>query len=204
MTLLIIKLKLPKIMKNPCLSIFPCLVLAIAALVGCSPSEEVSKAAPKPAPPSVGLHEAVVLGSVDLVSQHVAAGSDLNVRDPNPEGNLSTPLMVAALFGEQEIVKILIDAGAEVNIQDKDGGTALHGAAFLGYPQILKDLLAAGANRDIRNNSGATALESVQAPWAMVAPIYQFLQGIIFKPLGREIDIQDIQAKRPEIVELLK
>ena len=54
-------------------------------------------------------------------------------------------LMVAAAFGHEDTVRVLIDRGADVNAQDLTGWTPLHAAAFKGNIQIVRLLLARGA-----------------------------------------------------------
>lgn len=53
-----------------------------------------------------------------------------------------TALMLGASHGRLDTVKLLIEAGADVNIQDEDGSTALMCAAEHGHGDIVKYLLA--------------------------------------------------------------
>ncbi|XP_028149583.1 acyl-CoA-binding domain-containing protein 6 [Diabrotica virgifera virgifera] len=62
----------------------------------------------------------------------------------------------AADGGSSEILKLLIDAGADVNIKDSDGQTALHYAASCGHTDCVKLLLQKGANKEITDNDGCT------------------------------------------------
>ena len=57
-----------------------------------------------------------------------------------------TPLMAASRFGLLDIVKLLIDAGADVNAADKERMTALRLACEHYNPQIVRALIAAGAH----------------------------------------------------------
>jgi ankyrin repeat protein len=56
------------------------------------------------------------------------------------------------------IVQMLIDAGADVNVQDAGGFSALIEAADLDHVETVRLLLDAGADTNLRNNSHATAL----------------------------------------------
>jgi ankyrin repeat protein len=56
-------------------------------------------------------------------------------------------------------VKKMIAEGADINIQNKEGWTALMVASHFGLNTILELLLKAGADKDIKNNSGETALD---------------------------------------------
>ena len=54
-----------------------------------------------------------------------------------------------------ECVRLLVDAGADVNAHDKDGNTALH-ETFL--TAVEKELLTLGADVNARNNRGETSI----------------------------------------------
>jgi hypothetical protein len=172
-------------------------IIAAALLVGCGE-------APPPKPPAVDLITAAAEGNLDAVKQHVAAGTDLNQKDPNPSGAKATALGIAAALGHTEIAIALIEGGANMNQRDKDGSTPLISAAFLCHTEIVQALLDKGADKNARNNSGSTALEGVEIPWAFAKGIYDLLDGILFKPIGRPLDYERIQATRPKIAEMLR
>ena len=73
-------------------------------------------------------------------------------------GNGGTPLMVAAKHGYKEIVELLVEAKADVNIADGDGDTALILAAENGYTDIVELLVGAGADVNKADKIGLTAL----------------------------------------------
>jgi CubicO group peptidase (beta-lactamase class C family) len=148
--------------------------------------------------PVVSIHAAAFQGNVAAIRQHIAAGSDLNVKDAYG----STPLIVAAAFGKTEAATALIEGGADLNLTNNDGGTALHTAAFLCRTEIVEALLDAGANKYLRDNFGNTPLESVSDPFEDVKSIYDDIaQGL--GPLGLELDYAYIRATRPKIAEML-
>ena len=66
--------------------------------------------------------------------------------------------MWAAINNYIEIVKLLLDSGADINKQDDDGYTALINAAFYNRIEIVKLLLNASVNIDKQDNRGNTAL----------------------------------------------
>ena len=158
----------------------------------------------RPAFVGQSIHEAVVTGNLEVIKQHVDAKTDLNQKDPSPEGKKASALHLAAIFGQLEIAEALIKAGADPNQRDKDGSTTVHAAAFFGHDKILLALLNAGAHPNQRDNTGATALNSVLAPWDTVKGIYDFVDVLIFKPLGKPLDISRIKSTRPMIVKILK
>ena len=59
--------------------------------------------------------------------------------------NGETALHLASYWGDSEIVKMLIEAGADVNAVNKDGETALYWASLKGHQEIIKILKEAGA-----------------------------------------------------------
>ncbi|CAL8115644.1 unnamed protein product [Orchesella dallaii] len=70
-----------------------------------------------------------------------------------------TALMLGASHGRLDNVKLLIEAGADVNIQDEDGSTSLMCAAEHGHGDIVKFLLSqANCDPNITDNDGSTAL----------------------------------------------
>ena len=149
--------------------------------------------------PSASLHMAVIKGNIEIVKQHIQAGTDVNTKEPTVA---STPLITASLFGKTEIVILLIESGAQVNYQNNDGSTALHTAAFFCHTQIVRTLLEHGGDVNIRNNSGSTALESVQAPFEMVEGIYDYFKNTL-GPLGLVLDYDKIKTTRPKIAEII-
>ena len=78
-----------------------------------------------------------------------------------------------AVFGSQtsqpsvDLVRILLDAGAPLEVRTLAGNTPLHIAAYKGYVSIVEFLLARGADREARNAQGQTP--------AMLAVLYKQL-----------------------------
>jgi len=50
--------------------------------------------------------------------------------------------MLAVSHGNEEMINMLLDAGADINIQDEDGSTALMCAAEHGRADVIKTLLS--------------------------------------------------------------
>ncbi|XP_073459018.1 E3 ubiquitin-protein ligase MIB2 isoform X4 [Aquarana catesbeiana] len=69
-----------------------------------------------------------------------------------------TALQVASHLGHVEVVKILIQANANIDLKDDEGDSALHYAAYGNQGAIIRLLLAKGANAELLNNAKCTAL----------------------------------------------
>jgi ankyrin repeat protein len=70
-----------------------------------------------------------------------------------------TPLLCAAYRGNEEMIELLLDHGANINAQTESGDTALHLAAIKGRRKTIKVLLARGIDTRIVNKAGASALQ---------------------------------------------
>ena len=96
------------------------------------------------------LQAAVESGKIDTVTEKIEDGGTqfFAVGDRND-------------WDKTELVKALINAGANVDVRDEHGNTLLHEIVF--YPfdsECAKILIDAGVDINAKNNSGRTALHS--------------------------------------------
>lgn len=70
-----------------------------------------------------------------------------------------TPLMHACTEGHVEVVQVLLDAGATVDISNPQRETGLHLAASIGYVDLVRLLLEHGANASLQTAAGLTAAD---------------------------------------------
>jgi len=185
---------------------FQILFLTILLTSACAQSEkktttsnntEVIKTADKP---SIDIHTAVLSGNLEVVKQHIEAGTDINEKEAMSG---STPLITAASFDKPEIAKALIDANANLSLKNNDGSTALHSASFFGRIEIVQMLIDAKADTTIRNNFGATARESVMGDFAELKPIYEMLK-LQLEPMGFVLDMNELEKARPVVAMMLQ
>ena len=82
-----------------------------------------------------------------------------NATSPSmPQDYHRTPLHVAARWGREEVVRLLLAAGATVDAKEKEGGlTPLMGAAADGKLRCVQLLLDAGADPLLKNVRGPPA-----------------------------------------------
>lgn len=66
-------------------------------------------------------------------------------------GNGQTALHIAVEQNRALIVRALIEAGTDLNLQDMDGDTALHIAAENGKEEMVQLLITSGANINAEN-----------------------------------------------------
>ena len=90
------------------------------------------------------LHSAIQGGQTEMV-EYLIDHTDVNVELPRFDG--FKPLLLAAIKGYSDIVKLLVERGnADIEAEDENhGGRALHYAAIFGHSEIVEYLLAHGA-----------------------------------------------------------
>ena len=110
-----------------------------------------------------------------MVNALIDRGADVNAPSTNPEKKKATPLMAASVNGRVDVIRVLLAAGARVNLGDAIGWTALMSASYYGQIEAIRVLLAAGAQINQVDASGWTALihasqaGRVQAVMALLA-----------------------------------
>ncbi|XP_031464450.1 protein phosphatase 1 regulatory subunit 12B isoform X1 [Phasianus colchicus] len=71
----------------------------------------------------------------------------------------ATALHVASAKGYSEVMRLLIQAGFNLNVQDNDGWTPLHAAAHWGVKEACSILAEALCDMDVRNKLGQTPFD---------------------------------------------
>jgi hypothetical protein len=82
------------------------------------------------------------------------------VNSTDADGN--SPLHWAARKGHMEVAKSLLEAGANVNVQNLEAATPLHWAARKNHGELLALLLGANADTELQNKWGATPLAQAE------------------------------------------
>lgn len=90
---------------------------------------------------------------IEVVQALLDAHANVNARSVNG----TTPLYIAARFGNTEIARLLLARGANVNARG-EGGTALHMAVYRSPLDLVELLLKSGADVRLTDATGATAL----------------------------------------------
>ncbi len=110
-------------------------------------------------------------GNLETVKLLLAKGANVNAVSrpvmglptriaPSKFGNL-TALIMAAPFGPPELIKTLLDAGANVNAKDVRGMTPLMLAVATDHQDagVIRLLLDRGADRQMKDEAGFTAMD---------------------------------------------
>lgn len=108
-----------------------------------------------PIPSAEFLVMSAVDGNIEAVKLFLAAGYS-----PDSEDGGSPAIVRAATFGHPAIVRLLMDAGADINAVDEANTTALMRLAEkCAATETLRLLIEAGAKTDGKTAGGATALQ---------------------------------------------
>ena len=107
-------------------------------------------------------------GALEIIRTLLAAGADQHLTTDDG----TTPFMVAAGLGRatytpreprgvrsesaEAAVRMLLEAGADINAANEADFTALHGAAYRGLNEVIEYLVAEGADIDARDFRGRT------------------------------------------------
>jgi len=93
------------------------------------------------------LFEAIMDKKLGTV-QYLIENKLVSIDSKNENGQ--TPIIVVSIFNREDILNYLIKKGADLNIKDNQGASALLYTLKYRHPQTLKILIDAGANVDFQ------------------------------------------------------
>ena len=99
-------------------------------------------------------------GDVSKVADMVQAGMPVDIDDEDGW----TALFRAACYNRTDLVRYLLNNGANVNKQDRWGETALYSASRMNKTDVMTILLQHGAIKDIKDNYGFTPIDQARLP----------------------------------------
>ncbi|XP_055275332.1 E3 ubiquitin-protein ligase MIB2 isoform X3 [Moschus berezovskii] len=130
---------------------------------------------------------------VEVALGNVARALDLLRRHPeqvDTKNQGRTALQMAAYLGQVELVRLLLQAQAGVDLPDEEGNTALHYAALGNQPEAARVLLSSGC--------GANALNSTRSSALHVAVQRGFLEVVkVLCERGCDVNLPDAHADTP-------
>jgi ankyrin repeat protein len=148
------------------------------------------------------LHTAAQAGALDLVRKLLAKGARVNVRTETSSAGLpsgeQTPLLLAARNNRVEVMRALIDAGADTKVKGQDGTGLLLAAAASGHLEATRYAFEFDKNVKGVDVNGRTAMhECVANPDSGATQedrtaLVQFLADI-----GVPLDEKDAHGETP-------
>jgi len=102
------------------------------------------------------LHVATGLGYSNIVRLLLSQGADPNIASYTDVGHM-TPLLKASEQGRLDIAEMLVKAGADLDVRNRNGQTALILAIRNSHSAIAKFLVSAGADLEQRDLAGCNA-----------------------------------------------
>lgn len=134
------------------------------------------------------LNSAINKGRHQIASLLINHGADIktvNVKHINGDVNVS-PLMILLPTGNPEIIKLILDSGADVNERTIFDATPLIQATMLGHIQIVKLLLQYSVDIDAQDRFGKTALI-----WAVERGDLDSIKELLSKKVNLNIKNKD-------------
>ncbi|CAI7582045.1 unnamed protein product [Penicillium glandicola] len=107
-------------------------------------------------PDWTSLHVLTYFGIIEKAKRLIEQGADLDDCD-NELG--ITPLHCAVYRGHEEMVELLLNSKANINVTSKDGRTVLHMAGEQGHRKLIRFLLHRRVNSRKADQRGETALQ---------------------------------------------
>jgi uncharacterized protein len=115
---------------------------------------------PLPAAAQVELFKSDRLIDATISNDYELAKSELikgHIPDP-VDSYRRTPLIIAAMAGNPDLVELLVKYKANLNTRDEAGAGAFHYAAARGHTDVVEMLVELGAKINIENRQGMTPL----------------------------------------------
>ena len=150
---------------------------------------ERNRRAERPIPPlGTSLHYAALWG-FDFIVEFLIIERSQDVHSRRFPNN-ATPLHLASKYGHVNAARMLIEHGADVAAQNKDGETPLHLASQEGQVEVTDMLTERGANVMAQNNHGLTPLH-------LASVLGQVQVALKLIERGADVTVQDKDGDTP-------
>jgi ankyrin repeat protein len=132
-----------------------------------------------------------VAGTGALARALIVAGSPVD----GEKGDRETPLITAASYGDADVARVLIDAGADVEARASEdaggvpGGTALLHAAVFGMTEVVDLLVAHGA--EVHGVEEAAAAGDVEGWLDEATPLDARIRALVMAADHQRLDVID-------------
>lgn len=155
------------------------------------------------------LHTAVELGDLDLVKLLIAKGADVNAATVPKQGDRmgilqrpptgqQTPLMIAARVNRPDIMRVLIEAGANPKLHATDGSTLLMAAASGGHVDSVRYAFELDPDIKAMTDRKETVMHAAMIGTRRYATEAEVTEMVKFlAEHGAELDPMDVNNRTP-------
>jgi ankyrin repeat protein len=158
---------------------------------------------------NTALHLAAQLGDLEMVKRLISKGADVNAKTNRSNGDRlgiftrppageQTPLMVAARANHPDIMRVLVEAGADPKTHAQDGSTLLMAAASGGRPESVQYAYELDPDINAVTDRKETVMHAVfigSMQFSTQPEICKAVQFLADK--GAELDPMDINNRTP-------
>ncbi|WP_289141054.1 ankyrin repeat domain-containing protein [uncultured Brevibacillus sp.] len=99
-------------------------------------------------------HDAAAQGDIDALKQHLEQGIDINVRNRQKR----TAILIAAMNDQYKAVQFLVDAGANVDLQDETCFNPFLYGCINNKLELVKMMIKAGTDIDLLTRFGGVGI----------------------------------------------
>jgi len=157
------------------------------------------------------LHAAAQTGNVKVVGKLLAGGADPNARTSKiaaggggfaaeffrqPPGEV-TPLHLAARNNHEDVMRLLVAAGADPKLKGQDGTTLLMSAAASGHIGVVRYAYELDPDINAANERGSTAVHAAVTAFQSVKE-EEIVEVVRFLGThGANLDVKDARGRTP-------
>jgi ankyrin repeat protein len=158
---------------------------------------------------NTALHVAAESGDIDTVKRLIAKGADVNAATNPKQGDRmgilqrpptgqQTPLMVAARVNRPDVMRVLVEAGANPKLHATDGSTLLMAAASGGRIESVRYAFGLDPDMKAMTDRKETVMHAAMIGTRRYATEIEVTQMVqFFADNGAELDPMDINNRTP-------
>lgn len=139
-------------------------------------------------------HRSAWLAAVEALREPLGWSKD-DIQPSSRDPDKRHPVFLAASTDMDDVMRLLLRYGGDVNATDDAGNTALMAAMFNQNGEIIRQLRSMGCDTDAKNTAGQTALDV--AMWVKTRYLYKMLDNV----QGLDEVRQDILGEDQELTQ---
>jgi ankyrin repeat protein len=142
------------------------------------------------------LHIACSHGNCNVALALLNHGAELSPQNADGQTPLHRISQRPRCFAEEDVVRLLLERGMDVNARDKAHQTPLHLAASKSWPEIVQVLLDHGAMADVRDADGQTPLHRV-SQWSGNSRSVNVVLRMLEHTIDLDVNARDKDQETP-------